>query len=217
MTYAMTTANKVTILRILLVPLFISQVLYFGNDGGELHRWLAASAFALCAFSDGVDGYIARRYNQRSELGALLDPLADKLLLVSGIVILSFNYRPHLEQLPLWFVTTIVGRDVLLVAGSAVIHFVCGRVTVQPRILGKIATVLQMATVLWVLLKWPHTPLEYLATTAAVCTGVSGLLYYWDGFRQLSASPHSAATVAGSGPAPGERKIGAPDLRRAGE
>jgi CDP-diacylglycerol--glycerol-3-phosphate 3-phosphatidyltransferase len=216
MTSAMTTANKVTILRILLVPLFISQVLYFGNDGGELHRWLAVSAFALCAVSDGVDGYIARRYNQRSELGALLDPLADKLLLVSGIVLLSFNYRPHLEQLPLWLVTTIVGRDVLLVAGSAVIHHVCGRLTVQPRSLGKIATVLQMATVLWVLLKWSPPPLHWLALTAAVCTGVSGLLYYWDGFKQLSASPHSAATQVAAVAAPPAGQADAPDLRRAG-
>jgi CDP-diacylglycerol--glycerol-3-phosphate 3-phosphatidyltransferase len=139
----MTTANKVTILRILLVPFFICQMLYYGNGGAELHRWLAVAAFALCALSDGVDGYIARRYNQRSELGALLDPLADKLLLVSGVVFLSFDHRPYLPPLPLWLVTTIVSRDLLLVIGWSVIHHVCGRVTVRPRISGKIATVLQ--------------------------------------------------------------------------
>lgn len=192
----MTTANKVTILRILLVPFFICQVLYYGNGGGELHRWLAVAAFALCAFSDGVDGYIARRYNQRSELGALLDPLADKLLLVSGVVLLSFDYRPHLAPLPLWLVTTIVSRDLLLVLGWAVIHFVCGHVTVQPRISGKIATVLQMAVVLWALLKWPGGPLECMTLATAGFTGLSGLLYYWDGARQLSASPRSGPTAS---------------------
>ena len=191
----MTTANKVTILRILLVPFFICQVLYYGNGGAELHRWLAVTAFALCALSDGVDGYIARRYNQRSELGALLDPLADKLLLVSGVVFLSFDHRPYLPPLPLWLVTTIVSRDLLLVIGWSVIHHVCGRVTVRPRISGKIATVLQMAVVLWALLKWPDGPLESLALATACFTGLSGLLYYWDGAKQLNASPRSAPTV----------------------
>ena len=83
----MTTANKVTILRILLIPFFVVQVLYYVKNGNELHRLLAILSFAVAAICDGVDGYIARRYNQRSELGAILDPLADKLLLVSGIVL----------------------------------------------------------------------------------------------------------------------------------
>ena len=78
----MTTANKVTIVRILLTPLFIVEVLYYFKDGVELHRILALTCFAVAASLDGVDGYIARHFNQRSELGAILDPLADKLLLV---------------------------------------------------------------------------------------------------------------------------------------
>lgn len=197
----MTTANKVTILRILLVPFFICQGLYYGSDGIELHRWLAIAAFALCALSDGVDGYIARHYNQRSELGALLDPLADKLLLVSGVVFLSFDHQPYLPPLPLWLVTTIVSRDLLLVIGWAVIHHVCGRVTIRPRISGKIATVLQMAVVLWALLKWPDATLQLIALTTAIFTGLSGLLYYWDGAKQLGTSPRSGPTASAQKPA----------------
>lgn len=191
----MTTANKITIVRVLLVPFFIAQVLYYGNGGAEAHRWLALGSFALCAASDALDGYVARRFNQRSELGTLLDPLADKLLLVSGVVLLSFDYRPHLDPLPLWFVTTIVGRDVLLVLGWGVIHFTVGKVTVKPRFLGKLATVLQMATVIAALLKWHAAWLEALAAAGAVATGLSGLLYFWDGGKQLSASPRSSASV----------------------
>ena len=69
----MTTANKVTILRMLLIPFFVVEVLYYVKDGHELHRLLAVLSFAVAAICDGVDGYIARRYNQRSELGAILD------------------------------------------------------------------------------------------------------------------------------------------------
>lgn len=196
----MTTANKVTIARILLVPFFIAQVLYYGNGAGETHRWLAIGAFALCALSDGIDGYIARHFNQRSELGAILDPAADKLLLVSGVVLLSFDHAPYLPQMPLWLVTTIVGRDVLLAMGAVLVHHTCGRVTVRPRLLGKLATVLQMATVLWALLKWQPDWLAALALATAVGTGISGLLYVFDGSRQLSTSPRSHPTPPPSAP-----------------
>src|SRR5512136_2006345 len=98
----MTTANKITILRILLIPFFVVEVLYYTKEGYELHRLLAILSFAVAAICDGVDGYVARRYNQPSELGAILDPLADKLLLVSGVVLLSFDHRPHLGKVPLW-------------------------------------------------------------------------------------------------------------------
>src|ERR1051326_6259199 len=100
----MTTANKITILRVLLVPFFIVQVLYYAELGIEWHRLAAILTFGIAAISDGLDGYIARRYNQRSQLGAILDPFADKLLLVSGALLLSFDNRPRLPQTPLWLV-----------------------------------------------------------------------------------------------------------------
>lgn len=190
----MTTANKVTILRILFIPFFVVEVLYYVKTGNELHRWLAISCFGVAAICDGVDGFIARHFNQRSELGAILDPLADKLLLVSGIVLLSFDHAPHLDQVPLWLTGTIIGRDILLAIGLVVIQMTVGKVVVRPRVLGKIATVLQMAVVLWVLFKWHGRWLDGLTLAAAVCTGVSGLLYVWDGVRQLSASPSSSPT-----------------------
>jgi cardiolipin synthase (CMP-forming) len=188
----MTTANKITILRMLLIPFFVVEVLYYGLGGNEVHRLLAVLCFAIAATLDGVDGYIARRYNQRSELGAILDPLADKLLLVSGVVVLSFDHRPYLDKVPLWLTGTIIGRDILILIGMLVIHLMVGKVKVQPRFLGKVATVLQMIVVLWILLKWGERWLLVLTIAAAVCTGVSGLLYVWDGSRQLSAHPSSS-------------------------
>jgi len=192
----MTTANKVTILRILLIPLFVVEVLYYVRTGNDLHRIVAMSSFGLAAVCDGVDGYIARRFNQRSELGAILDPLADKLLLVSGIVVLSFDQRPYLQNVPLWLTGTIIGRDILLLAGLIVIQIIVGKVKVRPRVVGKVATVFQMVVVLWILFRWDEKWLTGLALATAVCTGLSGLLYVLDGTHQLSAHPASSPSVS---------------------
>ena len=188
----MTTANKITIIRILLVPFFVLEFLIYVDGGGELSRMLAIVCFVLAAVSDGVDGYIARRYHQRSELGAILDPIADKLLLITGIVLLSFHDGQHLDRFPLWLSVTILSRDAITLLGIIVIHLVCGKVVVRPRVVGKIATVLQMIAVSWALLKWPSTALHWWSLAAAVCTSLSGLQYVFDGVRQLSQSPASS-------------------------
>ena len=194
----MTTANKITILRILLVPFFVVEVLYYVENGSEIHRLLAILAFAFAAISDGIDGYIARHYNQHSELGAILDPLADKLLLVSGLVVLSLNHYPYLERLPLYLVGTVFSRDLLLLLGSVLIYYLLGEVIIKPHWIGKIATVLQMIAIVWVLLKWDSEQLTWWldiwVISAAICTGISGLLYIRDGISQLSASPSSSAS-----------------------
>lgn len=187
----MTTANKITILRILLTPLFVVQILYYFRTGAEYHRLLGLLAFAVASILDGVDGYIARHYNQKSELGMILDPLADKLLLLSAIVLLSLPNQTLLKSIPIWFTATVISRDLLLLIGMAVILLTCDQATVRPRMVGKIATVLQMITVIWTFLKWDLTCLDVWTLSASIFTGLAGLLYTWDGVRQLSASPKS--------------------------
>jgi CDP-diacylglycerol--glycerol-3-phosphate 3-phosphatidyltransferase len=194
----MTTANKITILRILLIPFFVVELIYYVRSGNEVHRLLAILAFAVTAILDGVDGYIAQHYNQISELGKILDPLADKLLLVSGIVLLSFDNTPYLRQIPLWLTGTIIGRDLLLAIGAVVIWLLVGKITVRPRLTGKLATVFQMLAVVWILLRWDLTFhgnfLKTWILGAGIFTGVSGLFYIWDGTKQLSLHPSSSAT-----------------------
>jgi CDP-diacylglycerol--glycerol-3-phosphate 3-phosphatidyltransferase len=194
----MTTANKVTILRMLLIPFFVVEALYYVKTGNETFRLLATLAFAIAAICDGVDGYIARHYNQRSELGAILDPLADKFLLVSGIILFTFDNHPRFGSIPLWLTGTIIGRDLIILIGYGVIHATIGKVKVHPRITGKIATVLQMISIVWILLKWdaefPPAWFSIWTLGAAICTGISGLLYVWDGTKQLSSHPTSSAT-----------------------
>jgi cardiolipin synthase len=195
----MTTANKITILRILLIPFFVVELIYYLQTGNEVHRLLALLSFAVTAILDGVDGYIARRYNQKSELGAILDPLADKLLLVSAIVTLSFDHGPRIGQIPLWLTGTILGRDLLLITGIAVVRLTVGKVIVRPRLMGKIATVFQMIVVIWILLEWDRDLnvrwLKAWMLGAGICTGLSGLLYVWDGMKQLGSHPASSPTV----------------------
>lgn len=190
----MTTANKITIFRILLVPFFVVEILYYFKNGEEMHRILGFLSFVVAAVLDGVDGYIARRYNQKSELGAILDPLADKLLLVSAIVLLSLPNQHYLKTIPLWLTATIISRDVMVLIGLSVIQITCGKVVVRPRLVGKLATVLQMITVVWTLNKWSDAWLSGWTLAAAICTAISGLLYVLDGMRQLSASPTSLPT-----------------------
>lgn len=194
----MTTANKVTILRMLLIPFFVVEALYYVKTGKEIFRLLSMLAFVVAAVCDGVDGYIARRYNQRSELGAILDPLADKLLLVSGIILFSFNHEPYFGSIPLWLTGTILGRDLLLLLGLGVIQITIGKVKVRPRMVGKMATVLQMICIGWILLQWDKElrPVWFWIWTfgAGICTGISGLLYIRDGMKQLSSHPTSSAT-----------------------
>ncbi len=193
----MTTANKVTILRMLLIPVFVVEVLYYVRAGVEIHRVFAVLTFAVAAVLDGVDGFIARRFNQRSRLGVILDPLADKLLLVSGIVLLSFDHEPYLETIPLWVTGAIIGRDVLIGIGLLIVQFMFGKVGIRPRVMGKITTVLQMAMVLWILLKLqPAWVGVWLPRATALFTAWSGLLYLWDFIRQVGKHPASSAERA---------------------
>jgi len=190
----MTTANKITIIRILLVPFFVVQVLYYENSGYEMYRMLAVLCFAVAAISDAVDGYIARRYNQISELGKMIDPLADKLLLVSGMLLLSMK-NDYLPRIPIWLTATILSRDAILIIGLLLIQHVCGKANVRPIMIGKVATVLQMSCVLWALLKFSPRILVLFAVGAAACTAISGVIYVLEGIRQLSASPSSSPSA----------------------
>jgi CDP-diacylglycerol--glycerol-3-phosphate 3-phosphatidyltransferase len=185
----MTLANKITIARILLVPVFVLALLRYLGGGGEGWRWAALGVFALAALGDGLDGFVARRFNQKTDMGAVLDPVADKLLLVLGLVILTLNTSPRLDRIPLWLAGTVLGRDVTLLVLGVLVYFLTGHVTVRPHFIGKTATVLQMACVIWALLKGPTRWLFWLAAAAAVLTALSGLIYLRDGFRLIRRRP----------------------------
>src|SRR5437016_10002213 len=125
----MTTANKITVIRILMIPVFVTLAIYYGESIQEgnpqdWQRFAAIAVFLLAAVSDGLDGYVARHYNQRSTLGMFLDPIADKGLLLSGIITLSISnwskVDPEYGRFPAWFPVLVITRDVGILVGSAV-------------------------------------------------------------------------------------------------
>lgn len=135
----LTLANQLTILRILIVPLFVILVVY-GMLGAAL------LSFIIAGVTDALDGLIARRAGQRTSLGAWLDPMADKLLLVTMFVVLTLPGIGSANRLPLWFTILVISRDVAIVATVAVINLAVGPRTFRPSIFGKAATATYILT-----------------------------------------------------------------------
>ncbi len=136
---ALTPANQLTLLRMLLIPAFVILVLY-GHLG-----W-ALVVFATAGLTDALDGLIARRSGQKTRLGAWLDPMADKLLLVSTFVVLTVPNLGLANQLPIWLTVLIISRDVGIVLTVAVVNLAIGPRTFRPSVFGKIATATYIVT-----------------------------------------------------------------------
>ncbi len=184
----MTAANKITIVRILLVPAFVAAGLYYGQSvtagqPDESLRAIAITIFVVAAASDGIDGFIARRFNQRSRLGLILDPIADKSLMVSALVVLSIGGWP--ENFPLWFPVVVIARDVITVAGALIIHSLIGGIHIAIHWSGKLATLFQILAIAWVMFRIPFPPAIYPTVAAAIFTVISGFIYSAAGIRQF--------------------------------
>lgn len=135
----LTAANQLTILRIVLIPAFVILLMY-GYRGWALITFLTAGA------TDMLDGLIARSTGQHTELGAWLDPMADKLLLVTMFIVLTLPHIGSANRLPLWFTVLVISRDVAIVATVAVVNLAVGPRTFRPSVFGKIATAIYIVT-----------------------------------------------------------------------
>ncbi|GAA4523579.1 CDP-alcohol phosphatidyltransferase family protein [Chelativorans composti] len=166
----MTVPNVITLFRFLLVPLIVFFLL-----NGE---WLwALCGFVLAAISDGLDGFIARHFNQRSVLGSYLDPIADKLLLVTVFVMLGY-----MGQLPLWLVIAAVSRDALIVGGVVLSTVMGNPVAMQPIFVSKANTAVQLVLASLVLASLalqvsPGLVLDALVWLSGILTVASGAAY----------------------------------------
>jgi len=173
-TSVFTIANLLTILRLILIPVFVTCIFY--------QRFLLALAvFFVAAITDGLDGLVARAFNQRTPLGEILDPMADKLLLVTAFIVLSLPRFTVLPPLPFWLTAAVISRDVFIVLGALVINIVTGFSQFRPSIPGKINTLVQVVTiVLFLTANVAHLLEDWLPVVYLLALGMtvfSGLHY----------------------------------------
>jgi len=175
-----TLPNLLTASRLLLAPVVAWRLLEHDVNGAF---WL----FVIAAITDLLDGNLARWLNQRSVLGAWLDPIADKVMLLTTLSMLALT-----ELLPMWLLYVVVVRDLVILAGAEAYRRLTGKLDVRPTISGKIATFMEFVLVSWVLadialdLGWDQT-IEPLALVTTLAVGGSGLRYVWLWTRKTSA------------------------------
>jgi CDP-diacylglycerol--glycerol-3-phosphate 3-phosphatidyltransferase len=183
----MTIATQITVLRILLIPVFVLFAVYYGQSVAEgapqeWLRWCAVGVFVFASVTDAFDGMIARRLNQVSKVGAMLDPIADKGLLLTAVITLTVSDWRY--ALPAWFPVVVIGRDAVIILGCVVVRLLNDHLEVRPSYTGKTATALQMIAVAWAMFQIPYLLVPVWA--AGIFTVISGIEYVFRGVTQLT-------------------------------
>jgi cardiolipin synthase len=137
MSSVLTAANLLTVLRLILIPIFVTTLYY------QRFNW-SLSIFLIAALTDGLDGLLARSLNQKTHLGEILDPMADKLLLVTAFIILSMPRFTVITPIPFWLTAAAISRDAFIVLGALVINITTGFSKFRPSLPGKINTLVQV-------------------------------------------------------------------------
>ena len=177
--------NKISIVRILLAPAIVASLVYY-HPSRDWLRFLALGFFLLGAISDAVDGFLARLQRQQTELGTVLDPIADKTLILSTLISCAvIRGLPESMRVPAWFNLIVISRDALLVAGTVVLFVITGRWSVHPSMAGKATTCAQMLVIAAVLLGSPPPVTTPLLIVGTVLTAVSAVTYVRMGIRAL--------------------------------
>lgn len=191
-----TLATKVTIMRILGVPFFVLLLIYYkiriANDlPSDGMRIAALVLFIVIAATDALDGYLARVRNEITRLGAILDPIADKALMLASFILLT---RPSLEELspqfPVWFTLLAISRDAILVLGALLINAIHAHVQVRPTLAGKASTAMMMISIVMVLSKFSQNSVNAFLVATGLLVLTSGIQYIADGIRQLEHGYH---------------------------
>src|SRR4029079_5581757 len=140
-----TVPNMLTIFRMVLIPVFVTLLFY------QRFLW-ALGVFVIAGLTDGLDGLLARRFAQQSQLGTILDPIADKLMLVTAFVVLSMRSvfpqpLPGHLPVPFWVTVAVISRDVFIIVGAAAINMMTGFRGFRPSWLGKLNTTVQIIAI----------------------------------------------------------------------
>lgn len=186
----LTVPNLLTFMRMALIPVFAS-LLFYDYSG------LALLVFVIAGVSDGIDGFLARRFNQESELGTIIDPIADKLLMTTAFIILTLpNVLQPLRHLPVpfWVTAAVLGRDILIIAVAAAINIMTGFRGFKPSWLGKLSTLVQVIAVTLILVAAVFRVSFYLPTVYVIVVllaFVSGLHYIFFVARLMKQAPEN--------------------------
>jgi cardiolipin synthase (CMP-forming) len=192
----MTWATRITILRLILVPVFVTFIITYNDSDHrqEAWRYAAIGVFLLASISDAVDGYLARHWNQGSALGALLDPIADKLLLFAALVTLSLIPVGHLRPFPIWFPVIIISRDALLLGGYCVLRHFQVPVEIRPHWTGKASTVFTLTAIGAVLFKLGDKAILGFCAVGAGFALICTVIYVRQGLNLLTHGGHTRAS-----------------------
>ncbi|MBZ5497900.1 MAG: CDP-alcohol phosphatidyltransferase family protein [Acidobacteriia bacterium] len=192
----LTYANQLTILRMIFVPCFVLLLIYG-------HPRSAMLVFVIAGFTDGLDGLLARKLQQKTVLGSFLDPMADKLLLTAAFITLTVPSVPVAFHIPVWLTVTSISRDLLIALAALIIHLQTGHTEFSPSFLGKCTTAGQLITVALVLLA-NLTPrvepiLDPLVIATLLVTVASGLHYFYRSVKLIDSYQRAEAGSAKKG------------------
>lgn len=178
-----------------MVPVFAMLAVAYGRSveqgrPDEPLRWWALGVFVTASLSDGLDGWIARRFNQRSKFGAFIDPLADKALLLTGVVTLTFvDWGSVGWRLPIWFAALVVLRDCVILGGLLILYSGRRKVDIAPHWSGKVCTAAQMFALGWVMLRVVWFDPFWPCVVAGIFTVWSAAAYIRQGVGILRDAP----------------------------
>lgn len=179
----MSLANYITIIRLLLIPVFTIFAWLYGqsvlhHEPLEIYRYIALLIFATAAGSDAIDGYIARKYNHCTKLGAYLDAIADKFLMFAAIILLSWvPWGEDDWHIPVWFAWMVIIRDLTIGMAVAFIYLLNQKVIMRVNLPSKLNTIAQLITVCWVMLKIIPIPPLYPTLVCALFILLSSYAY----------------------------------------
>jgi CDP-diacylglycerol--glycerol-3-phosphate 3-phosphatidyltransferase/cardiolipin synthase len=190
----MTFASKITLGRLMMVPVFAVLAIYYGvsikeGRAQEALRIAALVVFVVASASDAVDGFIAKHFNQRSAFGAMIDPIADKTLLLTGIITLSLvDWGSAGWRIPLWFTALVIVRDCVILGGIGILWYCKVTVKIDPHWSGKVCTFAQMFALGWVMLRFVVIDPIFPCALAAFFTVWSGVAYFRQGWKLLQSA-----------------------------
>jgi CDP-diacylglycerol--glycerol-3-phosphate 3-phosphatidyltransferase len=190
----MTIPTRITLARLIMSPVFVVLAIKYSSTitlgkPDVLFLYLAMIVFAMAVISDALDGYLARKLNQCSRIGSFLDPIADKTLLLSATITLTFIDCGQL--IPIFYTTLILSRELIQISGAIAIGTILGDIKVKHHWTGKFSTFMQVILIYSAFLVPSESIMLYLSIVGGLFTFISAALYIYAGLSQLPKEAHA--------------------------